>query len=163
MDLELAGLVLLWLMIEHMCPTLREKKVALFSNNSSTVSWVQQMACRSSLIAEKLIRVLTLRINAQLSCPLTTLHIVGDQTSMTDIPSRSFCSKQKWHFKTDADLLTFFNLNFLLPNQNSWTVSQPTSAIATRVISILQITHFTLDKWRQLPAVAKIVGSLASL
>jgi hypothetical protein len=40
-DLELAGLVLFWLMIEHVCTMLREKKVALFSNNSPTVSWIQ--------------------------------------------------------------------------------------------------------------------------
>ncbi len=162
-DLELAGLVLLWLMIKHVCTTLREKKVALFSNNSPTVSWVQRMACRSSLIAEQLKHILTLHINAQWSCPLTTLHIVGDQNSMTDIPSRSFGSEQKWHFKTDADQLTFFNNNFPLPNQNSWTVSQPTSAIATRLISILWITHFMLDEWRWLPAVATIFGPLASL
>jgi hypothetical protein len=86
LDLEVARLVLLWLMIEHMCTMLREKKVALFSNNSPTVSCFQQMACRSSLIAEQLMHVLTLRISAQRSCPLTTLHIAGDQTSMTDIP-----------------------------------------------------------------------------
>jgi hypothetical protein len=101
LDLKLAGLVLLWLMIEHVCTMLSKKKVALFSNNSPKVSWVQQMACRSSLIAEHLIRVLALRINTQRSCPLTTLHIAGDQNSMTDIPldllaaSKNGISKQK--------------------------------------------------------------------
>ncbi len=94
LDLKLAWLVLLWLMIEHLCTMLREKMVALFSSSIPMVSWVQQMACRSSLIAEQLIRVLTLCINAQWSYPLTTLHIAGDQNSMTDIPSRSFGSKQ---------------------------------------------------------------------
>jgi hypothetical protein len=51
-DLKLVGLVTLWLMMEHVCGTLTEKQVALFSNNSPTVSWVERMACRSSLIAE---------------------------------------------------------------------------------------------------------------
>jgi hypothetical protein len=64
-DLEMAGLLLLWLMIEHVCMSLTKKWVALFSNNSPTVSWVQRMACRSSLVAKQLIRVLALRINAQ--------------------------------------------------------------------------------------------------
>jgi hypothetical protein len=50
---------------------------------------------------------------------LTTLYITGDQNSMTHIPLQFFGSKQKWHFKTDTDLLTFFNLTFPLPNQNS--------------------------------------------
>ena len=59
-DLKLAGLVLLWLMMEHICGPLAEKHIALFSNNNPTVSWVQQMACCSSLVAEQLIRVLAL-------------------------------------------------------------------------------------------------------
>ncbi len=42
LDLKLPGLVLLLLMIEHVCTMLREKTVALFSNNSPTVSWLQQ-------------------------------------------------------------------------------------------------------------------------
>ncbi len=87
-DLELAGLVLLWLMMEHVCGPLIEKRIALFSNNSPTVSWIERMACRSSLVAEQLIRVLALRFNIQKVCPITTLHIAGDQNSMTNIPSR---------------------------------------------------------------------------
>ena len=40
-DLELVGLVLLWLMMEHVCGPLAEKRIALFSDNSPTVIWVQ--------------------------------------------------------------------------------------------------------------------------
>jgi hypothetical protein len=108
-DLKLAGIVL----------PLAEKCIALFSNNSPTVSWVQQMACHSSLVAKQLIRVLALRFNLQKVCLITTLHIAGDQNSMTDIPSRSFGSEHKRHFKSEHDLLTFFNCNFTLPSQNS--------------------------------------------
>ncbi len=97
-DLGLAGLVILWLMMEHVCCPLKEKRVALFSDNSPTVSWVQQMASRSSLIVEQLIQVLVLRFNLQRVCPITTLHIAGDQNTMTDIPSHSFRGKPKWHF-----------------------------------------------------------------
>ncbi len=156
----MAGLLLLRLMIEYVCSLLTEKRVALFSNNSPTVSWVQRMAGRSSFIAEQLIRVLALRINAQRSCPLTTLHISGDQNTMTDIPSRSFGSKPKWHFKIEADLLTFFNASFPLPHQNSWSGCQPTSKIAMRMISILRIVPFKLEDWRRLPAVAKNIGTI---
>ncbi len=92
LDLELAGLVILWLMMEHVCGPLSEKRVVLFSDNSPTVSWVQCMACCSSLVAEQLIRVLTLRFNLQRICLITTLHIAGDQNQMTDIPSCSFGS-----------------------------------------------------------------------
>ncbi len=77
---------------------------------------------------------------------------------MTDIPSCSFGSKQRWHFKTNEDLLTFFNSKFPLPTQNYWSVCQPTSAIATRVIYVLRMMPFTLD-WRQLPAAGKSIGT----
>ncbi len=135
-NLKLAGLVILWLMMEHVCGPLMEKRVSLFSGNSPTVSWVHWMACCLSLIVEQLIQVLALRLNLQRVCPITTLHIAGDQNSMTDIPSCSFGSKQKWHFTNNEILLTFFNSTFQLPHQNSWSVCQPTAAIATRVTSI---------------------------
>ncbi len=97
-DLELAGLVILWIMMKHVCTYLAEKRVALFSNNSPSVGWVQRMALRSSLVAEQLIWVLALHFNIQRFCPITMLHICGDQNSMSDIPSRLFSSKPKWHF-----------------------------------------------------------------
>jgi hypothetical protein len=109
-DLELAGLTILWLVMEHVCGPLTKKRVAIFSNNSPTVSWVHCMASCSSLVAKQLIRVLALQFNLQKICPITTLHIVGNQNQMTDIPSCSFGSKSKWHFKTDEGLLTFFQL-----------------------------------------------------
>jgi hypothetical protein len=147
-DLALAGLTILWLVMEHVCGPLTKKRVALFSNNSPTISVVHRMASCSSFVAEQLIQVLALWSNLQKICPITTLHIAGDQNQMTDIPSHSFGSKSKWHFKTNKNLLTFFNSHFPLPTQNSWSVCQPTSAIATHVISILWIKPFTLEDWR---------------
>jgi hypothetical protein len=125
LDLEMARLLLLWLMIEHICTHLTEKCIALFSDNNPTVSWVQRMACQSSLIAKQLIRVLTLRMNAQQCCPLTTLHIAGDQISMTDIPSWLFGSKAKWHFKTEAALLTFIIKPFKSQTRTLGTFASP--------------------------------------
>jgi hypothetical protein len=91
-------------------------------------------------------------------CPITMLHIAGNQNSMTNFPSCLFGSKSKWHFKSESNLLTFFNCNFALPNQTLWTVCQPTSMTATRLISILRMTPFTLDDWRRLPAAGKNIG-----
>lgn len=76
------------------------------------------------------------------------LHIAGDQNAMKDILSYLFGSKLKWHFKSELAFLTFFNDSFPLPCQNSWMLCQPTSAIATRVISILQMKPFMMDDWR---------------
>jgi hypothetical protein len=161
-DLELAGLVILWIMMEHVCNDLAEKRIALFSNNILSVGWVQCMAVCSNLIPEQLIQVLALRFNIQRVCPITTLHICGDQNSMTNIPSRSFVSKPKLHFQLEEKLLTFFNINFHLPNQNLWTVCQPTFAIASCVFSVLRMTPFTLEDWKQLPMAGKNIGIIGN-
>jgi hypothetical protein len=43
-DLEMVGLLLLWLVIEGVCGVLAEKQVALFSNNMLMVAWVLGLA-----------------------------------------------------------------------------------------------------------------------
>jgi len=79
-DLEMAGLLFLWLVMEAVCGNLREKNVALFSDNSPTVGWVWQLATRGSLVSAHLIRALALRLKLNGTCPLTPLHIAGEDT-----------------------------------------------------------------------------------
>jgi hypothetical protein len=62
--------------------------------NSPTVSWVNRLAAKGSLVAGELLRVLALRMKAKQVLPLTTLHIAGRDNAMTDIPSRSFGSEK---------------------------------------------------------------------
>jgi hypothetical protein len=150
-DLEMGGLLLLWLVMEEVCPRLNGAHVALFSDNSPTVHWIQRMASRKSKVAMQLIRALALRLHIQKASPLTPLHIAGVQNQMTDIPSRSFGSEPRWFCKTDNDLLTLFNKLFPLPNQASWSVFQPSPAICTRVISVLRMKDTTTDEWRRVP------------
>ncbi len=150
-DLEMAGLLLLWLVMEEVCPNLEGAHVALFSDNSPTVHWVQRMAAKNSPVAMQLIRALALRLQLKKASPLTPLHIAGVENAMTDIPSRSFGSEPKWFCKTDDDLLTLFNSLFPLQSQASWNVFQPSTAICTQVISVLQTKVTTTEEWRRLP------------
>ncbi len=69
-----------------MCPSLREKRVTLFSDNSPTVSWVTGLASRKSLVAEHLVQALTLRLKTMHVCPLTPLHIEGKLNAIADVP-----------------------------------------------------------------------------
>ena len=46
-----AGLLLLWLITEELCPELMAAYVALWSENSPTVVWVKRFAARGSKIA----------------------------------------------------------------------------------------------------------------
>ena len=50
-DLDMAGLLLLLLVMEDVVCNLKEANVALFSNNTPTVSWVTRLASRHSTVA----------------------------------------------------------------------------------------------------------------
>ena len=59
LDLEMAGLLMLRIVMEEVCTKLRAAYVALFSDNSPTIGWVKHLAARESLVAMKLVQVLT--------------------------------------------------------------------------------------------------------
>ena len=61
-DLEMAGLLMLWLMMEEVCPKLRAAYIALFSYNSPTIGWVKLLAVRGPLVAMHLVQALTIRL-----------------------------------------------------------------------------------------------------
>ena len=158
-DLEMAGLLLLFLVMEKVCDLQRGNHIALFSDNSPTVSWVNKMAARGSIVADQLLGALALRMRQRHVSPLTTLHIPGKKNAMTDIPSRSFGSEAQWHCKTDEELLTLFNSKFPLPSQNSWTVFRPSSGMKSRIFSVLQMKVLKMDEWRRLPDPGKHIGA----
>ena len=161
-DLEMAGLLLLWLVMEEVCDFQPGDHVALFSDNSPTVNWVRRMAARGSMVADQLLRALALRLKQNHVSPLTPLHIAGKKNEMTDIPSRSFGSEKKWFCETEEDLLKLFNSSFPLPNQNSWTVFWPSREIESRVISVLRQEVSRMEEWRRLPKRGRHIGSIGS-
>ena len=117
LDLEMAGLLFLWLVMESVCGDFQEQRVKLFSNNSPTVGWVRRLATRGLIVSAHLIRARALRLKLNGTCPITPLHITGEENSMTDIPLRSFGSKPKWFCKTNNDLLTLHNTLFHSPTR----------------------------------------------
>jgi hypothetical protein len=137
---------------------LRKQNIALFSDNTLTLSWVTRLSSRHSIVAANLVAALALRLKTHQCCPLTPQHIRGKENTITDIPSHSFGAKPQWHFKTDNELRTFFNSHFPFPNQTSWNVFQIHSGVAMHVISILRTQHFLLDEWRRLPKIGSITG-----
>jgi hypothetical protein len=74
-DLEMAGLLLLFLVMEDVCDLQPGHHVALFSDNSPTVSWVQKMAAKGSKVADQLLRALCLRMKQRNISPLTSLLV----------------------------------------------------------------------------------------
>ncbi len=161
-DLEMAGLLLLWLVMEGMCGTLKEKHVTLLSNNSPMVGWVERLALKRSKVATHLIQALAMYLKTNRTCPLTPMHIPGHQHTIAAIPSCSFGSHPAWHCATDSNVLTLFNSMFPLPNQQSWTVFCPNYKVAMHVISALRMQPLKLDGWRRLPKVGRHVGKIGA-
>ena len=159
-DLEMAGLLLLWLVMEDVCTLSPGCHVALFSDNSPTVGWVARMAAKRSLVAAQLLRALALRLKTKGASPLTPFHVAGCENAMADIPSRSWGSNPQWACETDDNLLTLFNAKFPLPEQASWSVYRPSFAICMRVISVLRMTAFSMDEWRRLPEIGRYTGAI---
>jgi hypothetical protein len=136
-DLEMAGLVLLWLTMEEVCGPLEEKRLTLFNDNSPTIGWATKLASKRSTVAEHLVQALALRAKQQKACPFTPIHIAGKRMAIADIPSRSFGSNPAWHCTSDDELLTLFNSTFPLPLQQSWTVFHMDCRTVMHVISAL--------------------------
>ena len=59
-DLEMSGLLMLWLVIEEVCPKLQADYVALVSDNSPTIGCVKRLAARGSLVEMQLVQALTI-------------------------------------------------------------------------------------------------------
>eukprot|EP00956_Cyclotella_meneghiniana_P026594 scaffold57877_cov41-Cyclotella_meneghiniana.AAC.5 len=136
-DLEMAGMLLLWLVMEEVCDLTAGTHVALFSDNAPT-----------------LIRALALRLKLEGASPLSTLHIAGDKNEMTDIPSRSFRSEAKWFSpedKFESELFDLYNSQFHLPKQNLWTVFRPSKKIMSLIFFALRTEVLEMDEWRRLP------------
>ena len=157
-DLEMAGLIFVWLMIEHVVQDLKHKHVVLLSDNSPSVAWIERMASKRSLPAAELLRVLAYRLNETRACPITPIHIPGRHNRISDIPSRSFGYKKEWHFKCDREFLTFFNSQFPLPDQHSWQLCQPSTKISSRVCHALLTPGSGIQNWRRLPELATNIG-----
>jgi hypothetical protein len=161
-DLEMAGLVLLWLVIEAVAPTMAEKNFAMFSDNSPSVSWIDRMASKKSAIGAHLLRALTLRLKMKHCCPITPLHVAGKHNMMADCASRSFGRPSNWHCKSDADFKLLFNHLFPLPLQNTWSVFRPSKEICMRVISVLRMTPSSLDEWHRIPRIGQHTGEIGA-
>ncbi len=155
----MAGLLIIFLVVEEVIGNLQEANIALFSGNTPTISWITRLVSRHSIVAANLVAALALCLKKLRCCLLTLQHIKGKENSIADIPSCSFGSVPQWHFKSNNDLQNFFNSNFPLPNQISWNVFQLHSDVAMRMILILQTKHVLLDEWRQLPKNGSLPGT----
>jgi len=157
-DLEMAAEVLGWLVLEAVVAT-RRTHVGVCSDNSATVAWQMRGASKRSAVANRLLRVLAIRLRVNRASPLVTRHLAGERNALGDIPSRSFGYKAEWKFDSDIDFLAYFNKTFPLPDQNSWTGFHLNGAVSTKVISELLTRGSSMAEWRRLPTLGKKYGT----
>lgn len=135
-DLELAGLVLEWMALECLLPSLVGVHVAAFCDNTSAVSWSNKLATSTSRAAARLLGRLGMSILESKASPLMTLSIEGEHNDMADVSSRAF-KEGKYHAAA-ADLVSYFNTHFPLPSQkDSWIELKIPSKWQQRVMSCL--------------------------
>ena len=152
-DLEMAGILLGWLVLEHLLPSLTFIPTGIQCDNSSSVAWSTKFTARS-LVAGHLLRALALRQQICKSAPLLVIPIAGHDNTMADVASR-FSSDPSLQ-QSSPTLLKFFNSHF--PQKNSWEEFHLRPKLGSLVMSSLQGTRSTLESWRRLPGLAKNIG-----
>ena len=120
-------------------------------DNSATVSWQMRGASKRSAVANRLLRVLAIRMRKNRASPLVTRHLAGKRNHLGDIPLRSFGYKKEWHFEKDKSFLAYFNKAFPLPNKNTWTGFRLKYAVAMKVTRELLTQGSSMAEWRQRP------------
>ena len=156
-DLEMAGILLSWLVLEHIIPTsLQGIHVGMFCDNMSTVTWTNKKSTSTSTIAGHLLRALALRQHVNRSSPLAVVHIEGIKNKMADLASRSFLDKQLT--KSNKTFLQHFKTLFPLQN-NSWQEFHLPNKLTSRVISCLRGKPLAMASWTKITRPGKNIGS----
>ena len=133
--------------------------VGVCSNNYATMSWQTWGASRRSKVANRLLRILTIRLRKNRASPLVTRQLAGYRNALGDIPSRSYGYKAAWHFCNNTDFWTFFNESFPLPSQNLWTGFRLDDKVVTKVMRELLTQGSSMDEWIQLTTLGRKYGN----
>jgi len=151
-DLEMAGLLLQWLILEQFAD-LAHTHVACWCDNTPTVAWASRLLSTKAPIAAKLLRTLALRMLECQASPLTTQHIPGVENTMADFASRSF----EYH-TTAEDFLTTFHIRFPPPQDKSWIYCHLPQKTIGHVISMLSTPTSKMESWRRHKPPGTVIG-----
>ena len=106
-----------WFVIKAIYESLMHKHVALFSNNSNSISWVDCMASQQLAVGAHFLQAFPLKLKLNKCCLINRLHMAGKQSLIADIASCSFGNPPQWHCTSDFHFAQLFNRLFPLPNQ----------------------------------------------
>ena len=160
-DLELAGMIIEWLVLENIVDDLVFKRVGLNCDNSNAVSWTNKYRTAKSIPASRLLRLLCIRMHKRRVSPLLSIGINGDDNGMSDVSSRSF-KDGKFFIAADSSLQSYFNKNFPLPQKKCWQEYKVPSELVSRVMSCVRGETLSLGSLLRLKGTATNIGSIGA-
>ena len=135
-DLELAGALLGFLVLENTDAHLEYCHLATFCDNMTTVVWAYKLRNSKSRIAGYLLRFLGLRMHQAKCSSMVPHHIAGEENIMADVISRAF--KDGKYFEISNDLVSYFNSHFPLAQSKSWHECRVPNALISSVTACLR-------------------------
>ena len=146
-DMETAGILLAWLVLEKITPTvLQHKHIGIHCDNDAAVNWTQKKSTATSTIAGHLLRALALRLHTHQAAPLQVIHIKGKDNTMADVASRSFHDA---NLTIQTKFLQSFSQKFPL-QQTSWKEYHMPKKIYSKVTSSLLGQPSTMALWTKI-------------
>ncbi len=130
-DLEMAGMLCQWLVLESIAPV-DHAHVAIGCDNTPAVSWTSRLLSSKAPVAAHLLRALAIRMLTCEASPLAACHIPGEINTMADTASRSFTA-----FPEDSAFLTHFSLAFPPPQGASWIMCNLHKKTLGKIFSML--------------------------
>ena len=155
-DLEMAGLLLEWLVLENIAPrSLKYICAGMFSDNTPTVSWTTKLSSTNSTIGSYLVRALAIRMHVHHASALCT-HEAGTDNIMADETSRS--SRLASYTNTSSPFIDVFNKKFPLPQAQCWQEYHLPPRLLSLVTSCLLGNPLPMEQWTKLKNEGKNIG-----
>ena len=147
-DLEMAGLVLHYLLLEQLVP-LKHRHTAIWCDNTSAVSWAATMCSKRSAVGQQLACALCLCITQSQASPLAPFSIAGIRNPMADLASRSFRhTGAHGNYKLDdAQFANKFNSDFPLTQGATWQHYRHRRRLSRLVCDTLLRKPHRLGSW----------------
>lgn len=161
-DLEMAGFVLQFLLLEELVGPLTYLHIAVWCDNTSAISWIRKMKSNKSAIGQRLARILSMRMHIHQVSPLAALSIAGIANLLADIASRSYTDLVPASCATDFGFLTHFQSEFPLQQNHQWQLCRPSNKIFSLICSELLRKTPPMATWKRLPKSRSSIGTIGA-
>lgn len=156
-NLKLTGFfVFQFLALKELIGLSTHQHIAVWCDNTPTISWVRKMKSSKSAIGQRLAEVLSLQMRINEVSPLP---IVGIRINLAELVPHSFTNSSQPHA---ALALVFSPISINLSQNTNWHLFQLLEKIVSRVCSQLLNKQLPMALQKRLPKRKSRIGSLGS-